>query len=117
MTPKENVFRKSGSSGSYIRKVQNKLGVKKNTLKCFRTWCKWFNRSDGKSICKKNSTFLTIISCRRGMFDSLPQTVLDELCQQYDLDDLDRQIIDLYVSFQRSCAAKSETHPEKFGKE
>ena len=31
------------------------------------------------------------------MFSDLPQTVLDELCSQYELDDLDRFIVELYV--------------------
>ena len=31
------------------------------------------------------------------MFSDLPQTVLDELCLQYELDDLDRFIVELYV--------------------
>lgn len=31
------------------------------------------------------------------MFDDLPQTVLDELCVQYDLDDLDRNLVEMYL--------------------
>lgn len=51
------------------------------------------------------------------MFDNLPQTILDELCQQYDLDDLDRQIIDLYVSFPKELRGEiKETHPGEIRK-
>mgnify|MGYP000483055570 FL=1 len=31
------------------------------------------------------------------MFDDLPQTVLDELCVQYDLDDLDKSLVEMYL--------------------
>lgn len=32
------------------------------------------------------------------MFTNLPQTVLDELCQQYSLDDFDRALMQMYIS-------------------
>ena len=31
------------------------------------------------------------------MFDDLPQTILDELCIQYDCDELDRSLIEEYL--------------------
>ena len=43
------------------------------------------------------------------MFSDLPQTILDELCKQYDLDSLDREIIQLYLSmseFERGILKK-----------
>lgn len=37
------------------------------------------------------------------MFDNLPQTVLDELCMQYNLDEFDRKLINLYLSLPESA--------------
>ena len=31
------------------------------------------------------------------MFSNLPQTILDDLCLQYDLDALDRLIVEMYI--------------------
>lgn len=36
------------------------------------------------------------------MFSELPQTILDELCKQYDLDDIDRQIIQEYIKLDKN---------------
>ena len=35
------------------------------------------------------------------MFSNLPQTILDELCSQYDLNDIDRRIIQEYVKLDK----------------
>ena len=32
------------------------------------------------------------------MFDDLPQTIVDELCAQYDLNDFDKALVEMYVS-------------------
>ena len=33
------------------------------------------------------------------MFDDLPQTIIDELCSQYNLSDTEKAIVEMYVSF------------------
>lgn len=43
-------------------------------------------------------------------FDDLPQTILDELCLQYELDDIDRQIIDLYISLPKELRDKVKAY-------
>lgn len=32
------------------------------------------------------------------VFDNLPQTIVDELCAQYDLNDFDKALVEMYVS-------------------
>lgn len=51
-----------------------------------------------KSICREfNVNYDWLMDGEGEMFSDLPQTVLDELCSQYELDDLDRFIVELYV--------------------
>lgn len=33
------------------------------------------------------------------MFTDLPQTILNELCKQYDLDDFDKALVEMYIEF------------------
>lgn len=51
-----------------------------------------------KAICREFNVNYDWLTTGEGeMFSDLPQTVLDELCQQYDLDDLDRSLIQEYL--------------------
>lgn len=51
-----------------------------------------------KSICREyNVNYDWLMDEDGEMLSDLPQTVLDELCLQYELDDLDRFIVELYV--------------------
>lgn len=50
-----------------------------------------------KSVREFNVNYDWLMDGEGEMFSDLPQTVLDELCSQYELDDLDRFIVELYV--------------------
>lgn len=47
------------------------------------------------------------------MFNGFPQTVLDELCEQYDLDTLDKQIVDIYISLPKQLRDSVKDHIKK----
>lgn len=47
------------------------------------------------------------------MFDDLPQTILDELCAKYNLDELDRQIVDIYISLPKQLRDSVKEHIKK----
>ena len=50
------------------------------------------------SICREyNVNYDYLMDGEGEMFDDLPQTVLDELCVQYDLDDLDKSLVEMYL--------------------
>lgn len=51
-----------------------------------------------RSICREFNINYNYLAFGEGeMFSDLPETVIDELCQEYDLDDLDRILIQEYV--------------------
>ena len=52
-----------------------------------------------KAICREYNVNYDYLIYEEGeMFSDLPQTVLDELCAQYSLNDFDKAIIELYVN-------------------
>lgn len=100
MTQGERVREIRKALGLTLEKFGEKLGVKKNTLSAIENGRNSLTDQMAKSICREyNVSYDYLIYGDGDMFDNVPQTILDELCQQYDLDDLDRKILDLYVSF------------------
>ena len=52
-----------------------------------------------KAICREyNASYDWLMYENGDPFDDLPQTILDELCKQYDLDEYDRFIVEFYVT-------------------
>ena len=79
-------------------KFAEKLGVKKSAISKIER--ERVNLSDqmAKSICREyNVNYDYLIYGEGEMFSELPKTILDELCVQYDLDDFDRSIIEMYI--------------------
>ena len=51
-----------------------------------------------KAICRTYNVNYDWLTYGEGeMFSDLPKTVLDELCKQYELDDFDRALVELYL--------------------
>lgn len=51
-----------------------------------------------KSICREfNVSYDYLVDGTGDMFSDLPDTILDELCAQYDLDDIDKKIMEIYL--------------------
>lgn len=119
MTQGERVREIRKALGLTLEKFGDKLGVKKNTLSALERGVNGLTDQMAKSICREfNVSYDYLIYGDGEMFDDLPQTILDELCQQYDLDDLDRQIIELYLSFPKELRGEIKKHiQETFMKE
>lgn len=55
-----------------------------------------------KAICREfNVNYDWLVYGTGEMFSELPKTILDELCRQYDLDAIDRRIIQEYVKLDK----------------
>ena len=119
MTQGERVREIRKALGLTLEKFGDKLGVKKNTLSALERGVNGLTDQMAKSICREfNVSYDYLIYGDGEMFDDLPQTILDELCQQYDLDGLDRQIIELYLSFPKELRGAIKKHiQETFMKE
>lgn len=81
-----------------LEKFGEKLGVKKNSLSQIENGKNALTDLLARSICREYNVSYDYLMYGEGeMFDQLPQTILDELCMQFELDDLDKMIIDLYI--------------------
>ena len=98
MTQGERVLEIRKVLGLTMDKFGEKLRVQKSAISKIEK--DKVNLSDQmvKLICREyNVNYDWLMDEDGEMFSDLPQTVLDELCSQYELDDLDRFIVELYV--------------------
>ena len=81
-----------------LEKFGEKLGVGKTAISKIEKGRVNLSDQMAISICREyNVNYDFLIDGEGEMFDDLPQTVLDELCAQYDLDDLDRTLVEMYL--------------------
>ena len=81
-----------------LEKFGGKLGVGKGAISAIETGARNLTEQMAVSICREyNVNYDYLMNGDGEMFDALPQTILEELCKQYDLDDLDKILIELYL--------------------
>lgn len=98
MTQGERIREIRKELGLTLEKFGEKLGVKKNSISQLENGKNSLTDQMTKSICREyNVNYDYLMDGEGEMFDDLPQTVLDELCAQYDLDDLDRSLVEMYL--------------------
>ena len=82
-----------------LEKFGEKLGVGKTAISNIEKGNRNLTDQMAKAICREYNVNYDYLIYEEGeMFSDLPQTVLDELCAQYSLNDFDKAIIELYVS-------------------
>lgn len=98
MTQGERVREIRKELGLTLEKFGEKLGVKKNAISQLENGRNALTDQMVKAICREyNVNYDYLMNGEGEMFGDLPQTVLDELCAQYDLDDLDRTLVEMYI--------------------
>lgn len=98
MTQGERVKEIRKALGLTLDKFGEKVGVKKQTVSRIENGVNNVTDQMVLSICREfNVNYDYLMNGEGEMFDDLPQTVLDELCAQYDLDDLDRTLVEMYL--------------------
>lgn len=97
-----------GERVNEIRKILNmtleafgkKLGVTKVAISNIEKGNRALTEQMAKSICREyNVNYEYLVYGEGEMFSVLPKTVLNELCRQYELDDFDRSLIEMYIQF------------------
>ena len=97
-----------------LDKFGEKLGVKKAAISAIENGNRNITEQMVKSICREYNVNYDYLMYDKGdMFDDLPQTILDELCAQYNLDELDRQIVDIYISLPKQLRDSVKEHIKK----
>lgn len=94
-----------------LEKFGAKLGVSKAAISAIETGSRNLTEQMAISICREfNVNYDYLVDGDGEMFDDLPETIMDELCLQYSLDDFDRAIVEMYIGLPESArmAVKSE---------
>lgn len=98
MTQGERVREIRKSLKLTLEKFGGNLGVGKGAISAIETGARNLTEQMAISICREyNVNYDYLMNGDGEMFDALPQTILEELCKQYDLDDLDKILIELYL--------------------
>ena len=99
MTNGERVNEVRKSLGLTLEKFGEKLGVTKTTISRIEKGVNNLTDQMAISICREYKVNYDYLMYGEGeMFDDLPQTIVDELCAQYDLNDFDKALVEMYVS-------------------
>ena len=94
-----------------LEKFGEKLGVQRSAVSKIERGERGLTDQMIISICREfNVNYDYLVDGEGEMFDDLPETIMDELCLQYGLDDFDRAIIEMYIHLPEAAraAAKSE---------
>ena len=81
-----------------LEKFGEKLGVTKTTISRIEKGVNNLTDQMARSICREYNVDYDYLMYGEGdMFTDLPKTIVDELCMQFDLDDFDRSVVEMYL--------------------
>ncbi len=98
LTQGERVNNIRKALGLTLEKFGEKLGVQRSAVSKIEKDRVSLSDQMAKAICREyNVNFDYLIYGEGEMFTDLPKTIVDELCIQYELDDFDRAIMEMYL--------------------
>ena len=119
MTQGERVKEIRKSLDLTLERFGEKLGVTKVAISNIEKGNRSLTDQMAKAICREyNVSYDYLVDGEGEMFSDLPDTVLDELCMQYDLDAYDKKLLEVYLELPKSARdAIKEIIKKKFGPE
>lgn len=119
MTQGERIKEIRKSLDMTLEKFGEKLGVGKTAISNIEKGNRNLTEQMARAICREyNVSYDYLVDGEGEMFTDLPDTILDELCIQYGLDDIDRKIVEIYLELPKSARdAIKEIIKKKFGPE
>ena len=91
-----------------------KIGVGRSTISRLESGTNGFTDQMTRSICREfGVNYEWFVSGVGEMFSDVPQTVVDELCEQYDLDDFDRIMLQEYLKMDEASRNVLKTYIRK----
>lgn len=98
MTQGERIKAIRKELGLTLEKFGEKLGVTKTTISRIEKGVNNLTDQMARSICREYNVDYDYLMYGEGdMFTELPKTIVDELCMQFDLDDFDRAVVEMYL--------------------
>lgn len=99
MTQSERVKEIRKTLDLTMEKFGEKLGVGKTAISNIESGNRNLTEQMSKAICREYNVNYDYLMYGEGeMFDDLPHTIVDELCTQYELNDFDKALVEMYVS-------------------
>lgn len=119
MTQGERVKEIRKSLDLTLEKFGENVGVTKQTVSRIENGVNNLTDQMAKAICREyNVSYDYLVDGEGEMFSDLPDTVLDELCMQYDLDAYDKKLLEVYLELPKSARdVIKEIIKKKFGPE
>lgn len=115
MTRGERIKEVRSALGLTLDKFGEKLGVKKAAISAIENGKRNLTEQMAKSICREYNVSYDYLTYGDGeMFTDLPATIVDELCIQYDLDDFDRAIVEMYIELSQEEKAAVKKKMREF---
>ena len=116
MTQGERVKQVRKELGLSLEKFGEKIGLRKSSLSQIENGINNLTDQTIRGICREyNVSYDYLIDGEGEMFTDLPDTILDELCIQYGLDDIDRKIMEIYLELpEEARQALKDKIREKF---
>lgn len=82
-----------------LDKFGEKIGVQSSAISKLEKGRVKVSEQMSKAICREfNVNYNWLMNGQGEMFIELPQTILDELCSQYECDSLDKVLIECYLN-------------------
>ncbi len=102
MTQGERVNRLRTELNLTLEKFGERLGVTKTAISYVEKGNRNLTEQMIKAICREfNVNYDWLVYGEGEMFSELPKTILDELCRVYDLDEIDRKLIQEYIKMSK----------------
>ncbi len=98
MTQGERVKEVRKVLGLTLEKFGEELGVKKNAISQIENGRNSLTDQMAKAICREfRVNYYWLTEEQLPMFTNAPETIIDEIAEEYHLDDTDRKIIETYL--------------------
>jgi len=82
-----------------MEKFGSKIGISRSGISKMENGLSGLSEQTIRSICREfHVNYFWLTEGKGEMFTGVPQTVIDELVEQYDLDEDDRKIIENYLN-------------------
>ena len=99
MTRNERVREARKALNLTLEKFGSKIGVGRSAISAVETGAHNLSEQMAISICREyRVNYDWLMNGDGDMFEDLPRTVIDELCEQFGCDDTDRAIIEAYLN-------------------
>lgn len=111
MTQGERVRATRKSLNLTLEKFGEKLGVGKGAISAIEIGTRNLTEQMTLAICRTyNVSYDWLVHEEGEMFSDAPDTVLDELCMQYELDDMDKMLVELYIGLSEEYRKEVKAH-------